>query len=586
MPDDGPTVVITAVTFDAMFGCGAGALEDLVEMVREVPFEGAMRYLGPLASAVYLAPRTPGQHLRIAARVFNADLYEAIRGWVLSEPGRVVFDERRIAFLQRLLIEHARDAPGVDMTLHEQVVLLVGLLRAGDVLPDRSPPDPAADGTVDRDEWNAYAIQVGAYYDGSYAFEAIARAYTMMIELAREPERVAECPIDKWVADANDGATLGDQLTFGIALATTSRALDPSLKIDERVVRIDPGFLASTGIADREAAIFKALSADRDEFQRAFAALPGDDQTAAWDHTPFEQRPFLRCEDGSLHPVSAGALGSWLSRGMYFRALDAAKARPHPTKPGKNCALRFLQAFGPIAERYVFNLVAASHEHLEAAGAATVSSERYYGRDNRRSPDVAVAQAPELVLMEVYSGRLRRQARISGTAEDVEVELRKVVVSKLNELQQRIADLLAGAFRPDGFPEGVTPQVWPMLVLAGQGVMQTPLLWEWVTPRLEPGAFGDARVAPPTIVDLDDLDPLLSLVEEGRTLPQLLAEFHASRFAQLSPINWIAARFERAAADSRPRYVERQADAAFRHVQAQLFPDSDCYDVARQRAEN
>ena len=81
-------------------------------------------------------------------------------------------------------------------------------------------------------------MQTGAYYDEPYVLEAIARAYTMFVEIAAETdlrESKAFCPLDAWAADDSNGATLADQLAAGIAAAIGPRAFHRDRPLEERL---------------------------------------------------------------------------------------------------------------------------------------------------------------------------------------------------------------------------------------------------------------------------------------------------------------------------------------------------------------
>jgi hypothetical protein len=312
-----------------------------------------------------------------------------------------------------------------------------------------------------------------------------------------------------------------------------TRILDPSLTLPQRTITVPAGFLRDTPFAARESEIFTAVSATRQELQAGFVKAGVSDEHLAWDHAPFDQYPFLRRTDGALALISPTSLAAWMSSGLYFRMLDAASEHKQ--------ARRFTAFNGVLAERYTHRLIAASHD--ASPHQAVVSGDQPYriGRREIRSPDVAVAQPPDLVLFEVYSGRIPREARVAAGLETVQAALEKMILEKLTELQDRIGDLLDGRFRVPGAGELESIRIWPVVLLAGDAVFQAPMLWRWIAQRLPPDALRDPRVRPPTVCSLDDLDPLLVLVERGEPLPQLLAEFQESLYATLPPRNWIAA---------------------------------------------
>jgi hypothetical protein len=204
---------------------------------------------------------------------------------------------------------------------------------------------------------------------------------------------------------------------------------------------------------------------------------------------------------------------------------------------------RFTGFCGPLAERYVLKLVKRSYEAHEPHPPARVSGEQPYQLNKSQdwSPDVAIAQPPDLVLIEVYSGRVPLQARVNPTPQDVNATLETMLIDKLGrQLQDRIADLLAGRFTLPGVCDVETVKVSPILLLAGEGIALTLILWRWVELFLPDGSFSDERVGPPTVCSLDEFERLLVIVERGESLPALLASFHGSAYSRLPILNWIA----------------------------------------------
>ena len=138
--------------------------------------------------------------------------------------------------------------------------------------------------------------------------------------------------------------------------------------------------------------------------------------------------------------------------------------------------------------------------------------------------------------------------------------LTKLLIGKLEKLQKRIAELFEGLFTPEGVCDVETVKVWPVLLLAGEGIALTPILWRWVEMFLPEGSFNDPRVGPPTVCSLDEFERLLVLIERGESLPKLLGSFHASDYSRLPLLNWIADTYT-IEADEIAAYVEEQYTA-------------------------
>jgi hypothetical protein len=155
------------------------------------------------------------------------------------------------------------------------------------------------------------------------------------------------------------------------------------------------------------------------------------------------------------------------------------------------------------------------------------------------------------------SNKIMHAARVDPTPHEVHETLTKLLIGKLDQLQKRIAELLEGLFTPPGVCDVETVKVWPVLLLAGEGIALTPTLWRWVEMFLPEGSFSDPRVGPPTVCSLDEFERLLVLIERGESLPKLLASFHASGYSRLPILNWIADTYT-IEADEIATYVEEQ----------------------------
>lgn len=557
------------------------SLDDVIRELEKLPFEGAMTFLSPIAADIYHYPDDVSHQLELAARLFPPVIIGEIKQFTEEGQGHIVFDERYIAILQRLLIEHAADSSD-EMTEDERATLVALLLAMPAALTDDSPPitDPDHPTQEERDAFALYTLRIGAYYDRPYLLEAAARAQGILVEGCGSDELsdLAErYPVEDWMRDDHNGADLADQLAAGFALAFGSGATESDLTLEQRLERhLDNTFLADSSVAVRAEQILSSVSATRAEFKTAFANAGQTDAHVAWDYAVFEQHPFLRQESGRLQLISPRAVVSWLTDGLYFRGLDCARNRPHPdpkkARSGKTLVHGYTDLVGRGAEVYVRRLTTAVHTTQVRAGATHVAPEcEYYVSKSRKdSSDLYVVQAPEIVAIEVFSGRLPRDARVTGDPDEMERAVTKLVISKLDELHRAIEDLLEGHIPLPDLDLAPVKRVWPMLVLTGQGLLSTPISWGMTRERLTEGAFTDPRVAAPTLCDLDDYESLLSLVEhDGWTLPNLLAELQVSPFADLPPRNWIHERF--GARVLRPTFVTDTYERAGSEMRIKLF---------------
>ena len=317
--------------------------EQVIQNLSTIPFEPAMTRLSALAAEVFHHSDDARYQLELAGELYeDQQLLTRLRWFVESDPGMLVFDERYIMVLQRLLVEHAAPTAGAErLTAQEVSTLLSSLLAIPGVVTSRAPHEPPKRGTDDEqlDDWTAFVVQGGAYYEKPDLGDALARTYAVYCDLARGQEiaeHVDACPLDEWMtSDYHVG--ISEQLATGFAAAIVSKAAEPDLGLSGRMVALEPGWMGAGMLGEREDQLTVALAATRDELRDEFADAGTSAEHISWDRAPFEQRPFLRLEDGRLFLISPRAIFSWSTTGIYYRLLDSAKARPTRRRLVRRC---------------------------------------------------------------------------------------------------------------------------------------------------------------------------------------------------------------------------------------------------------
>ena len=107
-----------------------------------------------------------------------------------SEPGMLVFDERYLTVLQRLLVEHAAPSSSEEGLTGQQVaILLTSLLAIPGIVTSKAPEDPLQKDVEDDqlDDWTAFLVQGGAYYEKPDLGDAIARAHALYCDSPKSP---------------------------------------------------------------------------------------------------------------------------------------------------------------------------------------------------------------------------------------------------------------------------------------------------------------------------------------------------------------------------------------------------------------
>jgi hypothetical protein len=375
-----------------------------------------------------------------------------------------------------------------------------------------------------RRRWLAYLIQNGTYNSRDATMETMTRPQTLFTETAADLRDHRDfCPVDEWFVE-DYKLSISQQYALGFAVLATSKVMETPLQLYERAV-LGPDFIPDIAarlgrVPDDLTAI---IAATRDWYAEMFGEGEQTKARAAWERTPFDMRPVLRLAEGAFVVVSPWAISSWIGDGFFHRALASARRRKQ--------AERLLRFYGAIVERYALRTLQQVHPEPRPLGSGRVSGDRPYGPGNgKRTPDISVDCGPDLILIEVTSGRFTLPTLIEGDAEKAAADLARLLFNKLDQLGRRIDDLLAGDWAPPDVELERVERIWPVVVTAD--MLQNGLLWLEIKSRL-PKGLGRARVQQLTLLDLPDVELLGALVERGFGLCDLLARKASSPYAEM-----------------------------------------------------
>jgi hypothetical protein len=303
----------------------------------------------------------------------------------------------------------------------------------------------------------------------------------------------------------------------------------------------------------RKDAVLEAITAPREWYVERFAAAEPTAMDVAWRRAPFEQRPFLRWGAGHLLLLSPRALLSWLGEGFSHRVFACAERR------GEQVKQRYMRYYGQLVEAYSLELAESSFDAPEPM--RRVHGEQRYGKGGgKKTSDIAIDSSPDLVLFEVGAGRLKESSRVLARWEDVESDLKKLVLVRMKKLDGVIDALQADEATLPNISSETLREIWPVIVTAG-GVIQSEILWDYIEEHRE-GMLEQPRVQPLTLLDLDDFELLMGLVEAGASLVDVLRRKNGSRFRRFDLEKWIE-QDSSAPREQRPALMERRMGEVF-----------------------
>jgi hypothetical protein len=540
------------------------------QLVANLPFTPAMMVLSAIAGCVWAAGMDRAKHLALAEELYGEErpILGLLRRFAAEDPHHVLFSEQHLVAVMRLLISSG--APSGElrgMTEPEIDSLLMALVGIGSY---QASPVGTRETSADVTDWVPWLVRSGLYFDRTNLGSDQGRAHALFVSLFgdADPDGPNWCDLAGWMAQ--DIGAFADQLAFGYAMGSHARALEDDLTIADRFRLISPdGLLADQLPKETVARMVEAISATREELAAVFTDAGASEDHIMWDRAPFEQRPFLRLDDGRLLLMSPRFLHAWMGEGFYYRLLDSASRRRPTSGKSNTASLRFTRFHGELMEQYVVRLTTDSHRVQVRAGAARIVGEQVYvGRDGSesKSPDVVLSYATEVVAVEVTGGRPPRRARVISEPADMLNLIDERVIGKMRELDQAIDDILDGVVTIDGVDLTLVRCIWPVVVVPST-ILQTDLLWKHIE-ATAPRLFERDGVQPPTLLSIEDYERALGVVEQGQGLPWLLGSRLGSVYRTMPPSHFLQQRFRGL---TRPSFLDAETRRAGERARRRLF---------------
>lgn len=509
---------------EAALGYPISTPEDLAVAAGHLTFETGMVALASLAAHVEHMRGDARAQLSIAESVFgDADLLARLTRFARSVNFELeVFPPQHITALQRLLVLHGADrALGEESDVEQAIFNRIFFAMAS--LSDDSGLGPIEEeGT--RGNWLAYLIQNGTFNSRYAPMETMTRPQTLFTQTAADLRDHQDfCPVDEWFVE-DYKLSISEQYALGFAVLAMAKVMEASLQLHDREI-LGPDFFPdiATRLGRDLNDVTGIITATRSWYAKMFGAGVQTKARAAWERTPFAMRPVVRLAGGAFVVVSPWAISSWIGDGFFHRALASARRRGQ--------AERLLRFYGALVERYALQTLQQVHPEPRPPGSGRVFGDRPYGlRNGKRTPDICVDCGPDLILIEVASGRFTLPTLIEGDPERAATDLTRLLFTKLDQLGRRIDDLLAGEWAPPDVELERVERVWPVVVTAD--MLQNELLWQEITSRL-PEGLGRARVQQLTLLDLPDVELLGALVEQRFGLCDVLARKARSPYAEM-----------------------------------------------------
>ncbi|MFN0092688.1 MAG: hypothetical protein ACKVWR_20835 [Acidimicrobiales bacterium] len=247
---------------------------------------------------------------------------------------------------------------------------------------------------------------------------------------------------------------------------------------------------------------------------------------------------------------------------LYWFVHDAIKAAR-----GETARLRWTQAFAAMIESYVEDALRATAPRTFEPNGSTFyteeSLETAYGQVARC--DVAIDFGDCFLLLEIVSGQLTVKARVHNDISNLDRDLEKLVFGKCEQLHNAACCILQDEEPLTGVKGGVrNVRIIPALVIGG-GLPLNFVTYNYIRRVLE-GAdlLQDPRIGPLAILDLDDVDQLEGISEQGVSPTSLLEAWQRSDHNGLPLHNYLFASYP--GTQRRPARMKASVEAAMADI--------------------
>lgn len=504
----------------------------VIEMVKTLPFEPAMRWVAGLQRVLASSPIDPEFQEMLAREVYLGRVGDLFARALRSYNGHaVVISEPQLFALQRLLVLHAREDNADDLTPEQHAALRTALASIPGTILKEADEDTRVheqDG-IDHlapEEWLRFFIGSGGLTQNAAFDHALARAHRIysVIANSRAARRHPRyCPFESWLRETYEGLGFTDLQAAGLAALAGSRMFGGA---EEPPLLIEPGYFAPSALASKSETIFGALSTDRETLKAMFERSPQTARRQAREILPFLQYPALRQADGRAMVIAPRAIQGWLSpAGAYWRLFHIAQSK------GPRWKTRFFHFHGFLHERYVLQLSYAAHPDqrrrrlLRTAG--IVHKETPYKQDGTSlTSDVIVDNGTDVVLIEATAKRLTIPSILDAKPHNIETDLQAMIVEKVEQLGRVMRDLATGTAALDTVDAALVRTFWPVLVTPDNS-LQTPTLWDYIDERCEqfltlPRPQCTQTIGPLVLLEVEEYERLMGLVAEGASLVEVL----------------------------------------------------------------
>jgi hypothetical protein len=522
---------IGSVLTEEQVGRAPSSLDDLVTILRDIPFTDAVQVTAWLGSVNDDTGEAPQEQLTVLKRAYGENPPVVASATPYIAQGMRALAEQQLFLMQRLAFDHCPN--GVQATQAQVIARCEdALLAAATVatsLGDRFL-------TSDLEDALLFLVQSGAFYARDDLWHALGRSRDLL-ELSR---RRGDLNLDDLMQSAY-GVTAEEQFACAYGLAALSGHKTDATSAAAAVISASAADdVFSKVVPGREAAMRDLISADTEWYRACFANASKSLDSLVCDRVPVEQRPFLRSPSNDLLLLSPRALDSWMTDGFFHRAVAAAPTHLSAPPSAEARSLHVRTHYGHITEDYAAAVVEKAYSGADSW--AKVRREVSYAlpAGEAKSPDIAVLENSNLVFIEVCHSRLPQALLTAPTKALMRQALDNIYLEKLEQLGDRIVDFVASRINTLDIQPSEVTRIYPVLVTA-PNLVPNPVLAEVLKSDVQKRLYDrDEMVQPLTLLRIHELECLAGLVESGWQMRQVLEAKSSSAYSAHALDLWTA----------------------------------------------
>ncbi len=361
-------------------------------------------------------------------------------------------------------------------------------------------------------------IRSHIFYQQNSELPQLARCYLLWTKYGDSIVRTSSpCTPTELLAKAT-GLDIQDLFAFGFAMLSPRIARDELSSWSADQMWITKSYFPASVDQELLDSFLSLVSANPATLIEEF-----DKSDSPWNFLPFQKWPVLRVGDQYLILDLVFFLER-ITDGLFY---DVNTYEKNISEQQRNV---WTQVYGEMLELYVADLVRMLAPRDLATGGRFVYMEEHFREAfSGKICDTGIDYGREFCAIEVVSGRVKVETRVTGQVDSFDDDTERLVIDKARQLHEISLSILDNEAALTGTDRVSGREIVPILVNVGSYPVNH-LSTSVIQRRLdEEGLLQDSRMVPLSIISIYELELLLLILESsGQTVPCILRAWQES----------------------------------------------------------